>query len=132
MLRIKGQGWNSIQALGWLSYSNVLFRVRRRIKEEERRVFFLWVGWGAGVVLYCFVFLTFILFQKLPLVTRTPGIIIVNLGPKNAEFEIARRAIQKSCNTILGAMVLTPLEYRLTCTLYSFIYSLNQCLRTTY
>lgn len=33
--------------------------------------FFLRVGWGAGVVLYCFVFLTFILFQKLPLVTRT-------------------------------------------------------------
>ena len=113
-----------------------LFKCFVSSKKEDKgggeEGFFLWVGWGAGVVLYCFVFLTFILFRKLPLVTRTPGIIIVNLGPKNAEFEIARRAIQKSCNTILGAMVLTPLEYRLTCTLYSFIYSLNQCLRTTY
>lgn len=105
---------------------------KKKDKGGGEEGFFLWVGWGAGVVLYCFVFLTFILFRKLPLVTRTPGIIIVNLGPKNAEFEIARRAIQKSCNTILGATVLTPLEYRLTCTLYSFIYSLNQCLRTTY
>lgn len=60
------------------------------------------VGWEAGVVLYCFVFLTLISFWKLPLVTRTPGIITVNLGPKNAEFEIARRAMQKSCNTMLG------------------------------
>ena len=67
-----------------LSYSNVLFQVRRRIKKEERRVFLGGAGWGAGVVLYYFVFLTFILLRKLPLVTRTPGIITVNLGPKSA------------------------------------------------
>lgn len=72
MLRIKGQGWNSIKALGsggggWegLSYSNVLFQVRRRIKKEERR------GFGGGGVgsRRCFVLLCL---SNLYLTSETP------------------------------------------------------------
>lgn len=68
MLRIKGQGWNSIQALGCLSYSNVLFQVRRRIKEEERRVFFFFFAGRVGSR-SCFVLLCL---SNLYLISETP------------------------------------------------------------
>lgn len=67
MLRIKGRGGiqKALPVGGWgwggLSYSNVLFQVRR--EDKGRRGGFFWgAGWGAGVVLYClFTTLTFIL-----------------------------------------------------------------------